>query len=244
MLVGSQLTVDGKPATPPPPPRAPVIQAPDPLRAPGNGSVFVGSKGYMATTSRGEGGGCRRASAGPITGSSTTPAARRESSAGLDSRLQRRRAPGVSSSGVASKYIEWLALGPIALRVGGKLMWDSKNMRFTNSEEANKLLRPYTRKGWESEGMTKLTTWCASCWAPLHYGPQAPPIRVMILDGESGGPYHAWQQTTPYLKRMLNDAGIFQVDVVTAPPKGGDFSVTQARLERLSGGGVELRHRT
>lgn len=52
----------------------------------------------------------------------------------------------------------------------------------------------------------------------------APPIRVMILDGESGGPYHAWQQTTPYLHRMLDDAGIFQVDVVTAPPKGGDYS--------------------
>ena len=52
----------------------------------------------------------------------------------------------------------------------------------------------------------------------------APPIRVMILDGESGGPYHAWQQTTPYLKHMLTDAGIFQVDVVTAPPKDGDFS--------------------
>src|ERR1051326_2617181 len=52
----------------------------------------------------------------------------------------------------------------------------------------------------------------------------APPIHVMLLDGESGGPYHAWQETTPYLKRMLNDAGIFQVDVVTAPPRDGDFS--------------------
>jgi hypothetical protein len=59
------------------------------------------------------------------------------------------------------------------------------------------------------------------CAAPLF---AATPIRVMILDGESGGPYHAWQQTTPYLHRMLDDAGIFQVDVVTAPPKGGDFS--------------------
>jgi type 1 glutamine amidotransferase len=52
----------------------------------------------------------------------------------------------------------------------------------------------------------------------------AEPIRVMILDGEQGGPYHAWQETTPYLKRMLNDAGLFQVDVVTAPPAGGDFT--------------------
>ena len=38
------------------------------------------------------------------------------------------------------------------------------------------------------------------------------------------GPYHAWQETTPYLKRMLGDTGIFQVDVVTAPPRDGDFS--------------------
>ena len=52
----------------------------------------------------------------------------------------------------------------------------------------------------------------------------APPIRVMLLDGEQAGAYHAWQETTPYLKRMLDDAGIFQVDVVTAPPRGGDFS--------------------
>ena len=52
----------------------------------------------------------------------------------------------------------------------------------------------------------------------------APPTRVMLLDGESGGPYHAWQETTPYLKRMLDDTGIFQTDVVTAPPRGGDFT--------------------
>jgi hypothetical protein len=52
----------------------------------------------------------------------------------------------------------------------------------------------------------------------------APPIRVMLLDGEQAGPYHAWQETSPYLKRMLEDAGIFKVDVVTAPPRDGDFS--------------------
>lgn len=63
---------------------------------------------------------------------------------------------------------------------------------------------------------------CAALAAP-HAGAAAP-IRVMILDGEQGGPYHAWQETTPYLKRMLEDAKIFQVDVVTAPPAGGDFS--------------------
>ena len=46
----------------------------------------------------------------------------------------------------------------------------------------------------------------------------------MLLDGESGGPWHKWQLTTPVLKKMLDETGLFQVDVVTAPPAGGDFS--------------------
>src|SRR5205814_7873545 len=52
----------------------------------------------------------------------------------------------------------------------------------------------------------------------------APPARVMILDGESGGPYHKWQLVTTVLKKELDETGLFQVDVVTAPPAGGDFS--------------------
>jgi uncharacterized protein len=46
----------------------------------------------------------------------------------------------------------------------------------------------------------------------------AQPIPVMLLDGESAGTYHAWKQTTPVLKRELEDTGLFQVTVVTAPP--------------------------
>ena len=49
-------------------------------------------------------------------------------------------------------------------------------------------------------------------------------VTVMLLDGEQGGPYHAWQETTPYLKRMLEETGLFTVDVVTAPPAGADFT--------------------
>lgn len=49
-------------------------------------------------------------------------------------------------------------------------------------------------------------------------------IRVMLLDGQSGGPYHDWKHTTPVLKKELEDTGLFQVDVVTAPQSGGDFS--------------------
>jgi hypothetical protein len=34
-------------------------------------------------------------------------------------------------------------------------------------------------------------------------------IRVLLLDGQSGGPYHAWQLTTGVLKKELEDAAIF-----------------------------------
>jgi len=51
----------------------------------------------------------------------------------------------------------------------------------------------------------------------------APPIRVMILDGESGGPYHNWRAVTPALKKQLDETHLFQVEVVTAPAAGGDF---------------------
>jgi type 1 glutamine amidotransferase len=52
----------------------------------------------------------------------------------------------------------------------------------------------------------------------------AAPARIMLLDGESGGPYHKWQLTTPVLKKQLEETGLFQVDVVTAPPADGGFS--------------------
>src|SRR5262245_1251999 len=49
-------------------------------------------------------------------------------------------------------------------------------------------------------------------------------MRVMILDGESGGPYHDWQHVTPVLHKMLEETGLFAVTVVTAPTVGADFS--------------------
>src|SRR5271166_1961618 len=64
-------------------------------------------------------------------------------------------------------------------------------------------------------------------FAALAFQPQshaADRIQVMLLDGESGGPYHAWQATTPVLKKELEETGLFQVDVLTAPSAGGDFS--------------------
>jgi len=49
-------------------------------------------------------------------------------------------------------------------------------------------------------------------------------IQVLLLDGQSGGPYHNWKLTTPILKKELEATGIFRVTVITAPPTEGDFS--------------------
>ena len=44
-------------------------------------------------------------------------------------------------------------------------------------------------------------------------------IRVLIVDGQNN---HSWQQTTPIMKKALEDCGRFTVDVATTPlePKG------------------------
>jgi type 1 glutamine amidotransferase len=49
----------------------------------------------------------------------------------------------------------------------------------------------------------------------------ATPIRTLIIDGQNN---HDWKKTTPVLKKTLEDTGLFQVDVLTTPPAGGDFS--------------------
>jgi len=46
-------------------------------------------------------------------------------------------------------------------------------------------------------------------------------VKVMLLDGESGGPYHKWQLTTPLMKKALEETGRFEVTVVTAPAVTG-----------------------
>ena len=62
----------------------------------------------------------------------------------------------------------------------------------------------------------------------------AAPVRVMILDGESGGPYHDWRVVTQVLKRELEEVGMFQVDVVTAPPAEGDFNSFRPNWEKYN----------
>jgi hypothetical protein len=56
--------------------------------------------------------------------------------------------PSCSNFSIAGPLTEWILLGVIAVRVEGKLEWDSARMRFTNSVEANRYVRPEVRKGW------------------------------------------------------------------------------------------------
>ena len=60
----------------------------------------------------------------------------------------------------------------------------------------------------------------------------AAPIPVMLLDGESGGPYHDWQHVTPALKKILDETGLFETTVVTAPPAGADLSTFSPQWQR------------
>jgi hypothetical protein len=115
----------------------------------GNGSVFIGTKGIMATTERGE-------------GVWLLPSARwkdyvlppqlltRSPGHMLDwVRACKGGDPSCSDFSISVPFAEWLALAAIAFRVPGKLDWDAKNIRFTNNADANKYLRPVFRKGWE-----------------------------------------------------------------------------------------------
>jgi uncharacterized protein len=54
--------------------------------------------------------------------------------------------------------------------------------------------------------------------------PKTGQIQVLLVDGQSGGPYHAWQLTTAVLEKELQDAGIFNVTVATSPKFGEDFA--------------------
>ncbi len=115
----------------------------------GNGSVIIGTKGVLATCDRGE-------------GVQLLPAARWKEYVLPPPMLT--RSPGhmldwvrackggersCSDFSIAGPFAEWLSLMVIAMRVPGKLEWDSRNLRFTNSTEANRYLKPVFRKGWE-----------------------------------------------------------------------------------------------
>lgn len=57
--------------------------------------------------------------------------------------------PACSNFNVSAPFTEWIALGAIATRLNTRLEWDADNMRVTNNEQANALLKPTVRQPWE-----------------------------------------------------------------------------------------------
>jgi type 1 glutamine amidotransferase len=47
------------------------------------------------------------------------------------------------------------------------------------------------------------------------------PMKALIIDGQNN---HDWKTTTPYLKKYLEETGLFTVDVATSPAKGENMS--------------------
>ena len=114
-----------------------------------NGAVFVGTKGMMATVDRGE--GVHLLPAERWANYELPPQLLTRSPGHMLDWVRACKGGEASCSdfSIAAPYNEWVVLGVIAFRVPGKLDWDSRNMRFTNSEEANKYVKPEFREGWE-----------------------------------------------------------------------------------------------
>lgn len=135
---GPGVQVFGEPATPA-----------EPGILTGNGAVFIGTKGIMATCNRGEGVWLLPASRWaeyqlPPELLTRSPGHMRDWV-----RACKGGEPSCSDFSITAPYAEWLSLIVIAWKAPGKLEWDSKALRFTNSAEANKYVKPAARKGWE-----------------------------------------------------------------------------------------------
>jgi hypothetical protein len=115
----------------------------------GYNCIFVGSKGYLGTSGRGEGVGLLP---GDRWADYTLPPQFLTRSPGHSRdwiRACKGGVPACSNFSIAALYTEWLVLGSAAVRVEGKLLYDAKTGLFTNNKEANKYLDMAYRKGWE-----------------------------------------------------------------------------------------------
>ncbi|MCR4410816.1 MAG: hypothetical protein NUV77_00150, partial [Thermoguttaceae bacterium] len=59
------------------------------------------------------------------------------------------------------------------------------------------------------------------CWALVAAVAAAAPYKALIVDGQNG---HNWKETTPVLKKLLEETKLFSVDVATSPPRKADMS--------------------
>ena len=70
--------------------------------------------------------------------------------------------------------------------------------------------------------MLRKLSFAAAVWLGLWtVALAAPPYKALIVTGQNG---HNWKSTTPVLEKLLDQTGLFTVDVATSPAKGQDMS--------------------
>lgn len=117
--------------------------------------IFVGTKGFMGTSGRGEGVSLIPQSS--MKDYVKPPEVLKRSPGHFQDWIQACKGGDTACSnfGIAGPYTEWMLLGAISWRFPNeKLLWDSKRLRFTNNEKANEFIKPNFRKGWELADVT------------------------------------------------------------------------------------------
>lgn len=112
--------------------------------------LFVGTKGFMGTGGRGE--SVRLTPESKMQGFQRPSAVLKRSPGHFQDWIQSCKGgePACSNFSIAGPYTEWMLLGAICWRFPNeKLLWDGRNLRFTNNEKANEYVKPHFRKGWE-----------------------------------------------------------------------------------------------
>ena len=82
--------------------------------------------------------------------------------------------------------------------------------------------------------MTRLAVWVLLLGgvAGAQDAASAEPIRVMLLDGESGGPYHDWPAVSSAIVQILTETGLFEVFVETLSDSSpADFELDLSRAD-------------
>ncbi|MGD0500917.1 MAG: Gfo/Idh/MocA family oxidoreductase [Bryobacteraceae bacterium] len=124
--------------------------ATEPLRMPvPDGSLFIGDKGMLTSDTYGE--MTRLIPVEKMKDYRMPPPLLTRSPGHMRDFIRASKGgdPACSNFDVAAPFVEWMLLGVIALRYEGKIEYDPEKMRITNNSEANKLLKPTFRKGWE-----------------------------------------------------------------------------------------------
>lgn len=112
--------------------------------------IFVGTKGFLGTSGRGE--SVRLIPESKMADFTKPPQVIERSPGHFRDWLRACKGgqAACSNFSISGPYTEWMLLGAISWRFPHeKLLWDGKNLRFTNSEKANEFVKPHFRNGWE-----------------------------------------------------------------------------------------------